>query len=234
MAADLPPISQVPVNRALLEGTIGSDARTVLEIGANDGMHTVLFLESFPQAHVHAFEPDPRAAAAFRSNVRDRRVTLHELAIGASNGRADFHLSGGVPPDADAGMKQRYRRGWDQSGSLRAPKLHLDRFPWCKFVRTASVEVRTLDTWSRKHAPGMIDFIWADVQGAEADLVRGGPETLARTRFLFTEYCNVEMYEGQPSLQAILGMLPGFEVVRRFPDDVLLRNVALASAPSRA
>ena len=71
-----------------------------------------------------------------------------------------------------------------------------------------------------------IDFIWADVQGAEGDMIRGGQRALAKTRFLYTEYCNRELYEGQLSLRQMLGLLPEFEVVRRFPNDVLLENRA--------
>lgn len=229
MTLDLPPVHPIPIDAALLRGTVGAGAKLVLEIGANRGMHTPMLLTAFPEASLHAFEPDPRATEHFRANVRDRRVKLHQMAIGAANGRAEFHVSGGQPPPDYVQAPGEYRAGWDQSGSIRKPKKHLELFPWCKFVRTMSVEVRTLDAWSRKHAPGTIDFIWADVQGAEADLVRGGTEALARTRFLYTEYSDVELYEGQPTLRALLGMLPGFEIVRRYADDVLLRNTALPS-----
>ena len=232
MARRLPTISAIPIDRSLLHATVGAGARTVLEVGAHHGMHTELFLSAFPQAHIHAFEPDPRAAERFRANVTDRRATLHEMAIGAANGRAEFHVSGGMPPGATKEIEARYRKGWDQSGSLRAPKAHLERHPWCRFVRTISVEVRTLDTWSRKHAPGPIDFIWADVQGAEGDLVRGGAETLARTRWFYCEYSNDELYEGEPTLDALLDLLPGFEVERLYASDVLLRN-ASPDAPAR-
>jgi FkbM family methyltransferase len=231
MERRLPPVSAIPIDLAALHATVGAGARTVLEVGAHHGTHTATFLEAFPQAHVHAFEPDPRAADRFRAGVADRRVTLHEMAIGAANGRAEFHVSSGMPPGATKDVESRYRKGWDQSGSLRAPKRHLERHPWCRFVRTISVEVRTLDAWSRKHAPGTVDFIWADVQGAEGDLVRGGAETLARTRWFYCEYSADELYEGEPTLAALLDMLPGFEVERLYPSDVLLRNVALTNRP---
>ncbi len=131
------------------------------------------------------------------------------------------------PPDATPDLKAEYPKGWDQSGSLRAPKTHTEKWPWCKFNRTIRVEVRTLDTWSQKHEPGTIDFIWADTQGAEADLVAGGRATLARTRFLYTEYSNDELYEGAPKLEALLDMLPGFEIVKLYDADILLRNTTL-------
>ncbi len=95
--------------------------------------------------------------------------------------------------------------------------------------RTIKVEVRTLDTWSAKHEPGPIDFIWADIQGAEGDLVAGGRETLARTKYVYTECFDDELYEGAPTRVALLDMLPGFEVVKLYESDILLRNAALTS-----
>jgi FkbM family methyltransferase len=234
MPRDIPPVSQVPISGALLQRLVGADARVILEIGASHGMHTALFLRDFPGARIHAFEPDPRAAASFRANVRDRRATLHEIAIGATNGRAEFHASTGLPPDAGDDVAREYPKGWDQSGSLRAPTGHRERWPWVRFPRTIKVEVRTLDTWSAKHEPGQIDFIWADMQGAEGDMIAGGPATLARTRFLYAEYSDTEIYAGAPNLAQLLDLLPGFEVVRLYPDDVLLRNAALVPEAAAA
>lgn len=228
MTRPLPPVSVDPVNGPLLQRLLGPDPRVILEVGANHGQHTQLFLRTFPSARIHAFEPDPRAIEAFRRQVSDRRVTLHEIAIGAANGRAQFHASNGLPPDATPDVKAAYPKGWDQSGSLRKPKTHVSKWPWCRFPRTIGVDVRTLDTWSGKHEPGPIDFIWADMQGAEGDLVAGGRETLARTRFLYTECFDDELYEGAPTRIALLDMLPDFEIVKLYESDILLRNTRIA------
>lgn len=227
MARPIPPVVNINITGDLLRSIIGENAATILEVGAHHGNHTQGFLLLFPRAHVHSFEPDPRAIAVHRSMVRDPRSTLHEIAIGASNGRATFHMSDGLPPGPAEVLKKNYPRGWDQSGSLCAPKNHLERFPWCTFKRTITVEVRTLDTWSAKHAPGPIDFIWADMQGAEGALATAGAQTLARTRYLYCEYSNQELYEGEPTLAQLLDLMPDFEVVYRLPGDVLLRNTAL-------
>ena len=69
-----------------------------------------------------------------------------------------------------------------------------------------------------------------DMQGAEGDLVAGGRETLARTRYLYTECFDDELYEGAPTRSALLDMLPDFEVVRLYESDILLRNARLTSA----
>jgi hypothetical protein len=75
-----------------------------------------------------------------------------------------------------------------------------------------------------------IDLIWADTQGAEGDLIAGGAEALAATRFFYTEYSNDEWYDGQPDLKKIADMLPNFDIVHRFSMDALLRNKAILSS----
>jgi FkbM family methyltransferase len=227
MPRDIPPVTNINITGAILQNLIGEHARTILEIGAHHGDHTAALLRTFPHAHLYAFEPDPRAIAAHRKLVKDPRLTLYEMAIGGTNGRAEFHVSDGFPPGQADALKANYPKGWDQSGSLCAPKGHVQKFPWCKFKRTISVEVRTLDAWASKHAPGTIDFIWADMQGAEGQLALGGPQALARTRFIYCEYSNEELYEGEPTLERLLELMPTFEIVHRLPNDVLLRNTAL-------
>ena len=227
MARDIPPVTNIDITGAILQKLIGENAATILEVGAHHGNHTAALLRTFPRANIHSFEPDPRAFAVHTNMVNNSRSKLYQMAIGAINGRANFHTSGGLPPGPKAALRANYPEGWDQSGSLRTPKGHIEKYPWCKFYRTISVEVCTLDTWASKHAPGGIDFIWADMQGAEGDLGTEGAKTLARTRFIYCEYSDEELYEGEPTLARLLELMPTFDVVYRLPGDVLLRNTAL-------
>ncbi len=220
-----------PVTGGTLEGDelvrlIAREDPVIFDIGCNDGTHSNWFLGLFAGARVYAFEPDPRAAKAFRSAVRSERAKLYELAIAGRDGTAEFHASDGLP---DPALARSLPEGWDQSGSIRRPgKAHFERFPWCRFERTFPVATRRLDGWCRDEGVGAIDLIWADVQGAEGDLIEGGRETLARTRYFHTEYNDQELYEGQMPLAKLLSMLPEFEVVHRYRWDVLLRNRSLA------
>ena len=228
----LPPIIEGGINPVYLREVIGSDASMIAEIGSNDGSHTLQLLTLFPNATVFAFEPDPRALQKFKTNVTDPRVRLFEMAIGATDGHAEFHVSSGVPPAASADFTSQFPQGWDQSSSLRAPKTHSVFWPWCKFESKITVPVKRLDSWARDHGVDHLDLVWADMQGAEGDLIAGGPATLAKTRYLYTEYSNHEWYEGQPTLQQLLDLLPNFAIVHLFTMDVLLRNTAIA--PARA
>lgn len=63
-----------------------------------------------------------------------------------------------------------------------------------------------------------------DVQGAELDVFRGGKNALSKTRFIYTEYSNIEIYEGQATLPELLKHLKTFKITMRYKNDVLLKN----------
>ena len=225
--ASLPPIRNERINFDYIRRLVGNGARVILEIGAHQGDHTAIFLKLFPSAMIYAFEPDPRAAKKFKASITNPRVRLFEMAIGAEDGEATFHVSSGLPANTPPAIRAQYPDGWDRSGSLHLPKTHKTKWPWCKFDKSITITVRSLDSWASQYGIGTVDFIWADMQGAEGDLVRNGQATLARTRYLFTEYSNEELYEGEPTLEKLLNMLPNFVVMKRYPDDVLLKNKSL-------
>ncbi|UGA44417.1 FkbM family methyltransferase [Bradyrhizobium quebecense] len=213
------PVSCVDVHQHILS-LLGMSNPVILDIGCNDGTDTAHFLTLCPQAQLYCFEPDPRAIARFKKKLGPNldKVKLLEIAISERNGTIDFH-----PSNADGDAKE-----WDLSGSIRRPKNHLTEYDWVRFDRPFSVETRRLDDWCSEAGLNTVDFIWMDVQGAEADVIAGGVQTLSNTRFIYTEYSDRELYEGQLSLQAILDLLPSFEVAAHYPreveGDVLLKN----------
>jgi FkbM family methyltransferase len=209
-----------------LQRLLGKEDPIILEIGCNDGAHTQWFLELFSEARICCFEPDPRARERFRNRMGgiEGKVRLFDVAISDNDGETEFYLSDGLP---DERLAKDYPAGWDQSGSIRKPKKHLEVFDWCRFDKTIRVQTRKLDTWCREEGIERVDFIWADVQGAEADLIRGGRVTLEKTRYLYTEYSNDELYEGQLDLKGLLALIPDFRVVCRYNGDVLLTNTRL-------
>src|SRR5581483_227680 len=162
------PITPGTLSAGEIRTLVGTDEPVIVEIGANRGQTTAAMLEAMPGAAIYAFEPDPRAIAKFRNAIQENpRVRLFECAIGAVNGTVTFHQSSGVE------HKVGYSQGWDQSGSIRRPNRHLRMYPWVKFEKQIEVPITTLDTWSEQHSLTAVDFIWADVQGAESDLIEG-------------------------------------------------------------
>jgi len=199
----------------------------VLEFGAHMGQDTIQMLRLLRAPRMYIFEPDPRNLQIIKARNILAYAYLTEAAVGAAEGEATFYQSSGVPPwdpNAPPGA-------WAGSSSLRKPKDHLTIEPWCKFDHSIKVKVVTLDGFCQKMGLTQVDFIWADVQGAEGDVVRGAPNTFRNTRYFYVEYANREVYEGQVSLTTLLSLLPGtWEIVHDFGGDVLLKNATLAAS----
>lgn len=214
----------------LMDGGLPRDRKiTFFEIGAHVGKHTEAFLKIFPMADLWVFEPDPRNTAELKRLGFGKRCKLFELAIGDRDGDMQMYLSSGRVQKGDP---RTTLSNWTFSSSLKKPKEHLKAAPWVKFEHFAKVKVARLDTLKQQHGFGDVDFIWADIQGAEDMMIAGGQETFARTRYLYTEYANTELYEGQIPLDEIRKRLPGgadnWDALAVFDDDVLLKNKSMA------
>lgn len=181
-------------------------AKCVLEIGANDGEHTIQLARSFPEAQIHCFECEPRAIAKFEASVHEMNVTLHKVAICEAAGERTFHQCGG--PD-----------NYDKSGSLRRPTGHLAYSPGVTFEKTIVVPTATLDSFGFKP-----DLIWCDTQGNEKFVFEAGRETLRHTRFVKAECHQWVLYDGAWTEDQMLAFFEGWTCLGGYGDDLLLRN----------
>jgi FkbM family methyltransferase len=209
-------LEQGTIKVSELKTLVGKNDPTILEIGANVGQTTEEFLQVMPTSKIFCFEPDPRAIRKFRGRISNPNVTLFECAVGDQNGFVSFNQSSGEGESKD----------WDQSGSIRKPKVHLETWPWVKFESQIQVQIVRLDDWALNKNISGVDLMWADVQGAESDLISGGASVIRKTRFLFTEYGALEWYEGQVSLDEICEALfdLGLVLYRRFVMNALFVN----------
>lgn len=207
------------MNKQVIKDLIGTEDPIFFEIGANNGSDTQEFLKLFTKGKFYCFEPDPRAFKKLRKNINDPRCDIYKCAISDSCEDLPFHLSGGWPPDWPG------TGDWDMSSSLKKPKKHVPLHPWCTFNQTVTVKTITLDSFTNGHYIDHIDFIWADVQGNEEALIKGGLATLNdKTKYFYTEYSNEELYEGEIGLDKILDLLPDFEIMADLGTDALLKN----------
>jgi len=193
----------------------------ILEIGACTGEDSLAFLREFSDIQLHCFEPDPRSVKIHRNTVKDPRCHLHQIAISDVDGEAEFYQSTGSDETGECSE-------WLQSSSLKTPKNHLEVYPWCKFKEnTVKVPTRSLDSWFAEQDIDQIDLIWADVQGAEENLIKGALKTLSHTKYFYTEYEDGEFYEGQITLEQIKTLLPKFKAIGYFYNNVLFKNTEI-------
>lgn len=165
----------------------------IVELGAHVGEDTAWMAE-IPGCTVYAVEADPRNVPPpellARGNVR-----WTSAAVSDREGESDFWPS-------ERANDRPYP--YTESSSLRRPKEHLSIWPDVTFAdqptRVRTITLDSLGVWP-------VDLVWADVQGAEDLMIRGGRETLARTSWLVIETSDREVYEGQPTTQRLLELL---------------------------
>lgn len=195
----------------------------ILEIGCYKGQDTKIFLDLFDDIQLYCFEPDQQNIKLFRQYIgNDSRCKLFEIAISHIDGEIIFYQSFG-PKDEPLGDLGYFER--KASGSIRKPTFHLKAHPWCKFNNGMKVLSLKLDTWCKQNHIDQIDLIWADVNGAEFDMITGATTTLMKTRYLYTEFTlGQELYEGGLNKLHLLRLLPNFKEVFIHENNILLKN----------
>ena len=206
------------MNKQQIKQLINKDNPTIFEIGCADGRDTQEFINTFGNLNIYCFEPEPKNIEIVKSTISYPGHHLFEGAISDVTGKLTFNRSRTDNPS-----------DLSYSGSIKKPKEHLNEWPFIKFDQTIEVASITLDDFCDKNNISIIDFIWADVQGAEESMIIGGKKTFEnKVRFLYTEYSNREYYEGQATLNKILSLLgPNWSLVHDFGSDVLLKNNTL-------
>lgn len=204
------------------------ESPVIFEFGTCDGQHTNIMCSVLKQMNkkfkYHAFEGDPRIIPNFWKNNANHamEIKLNQAAIGNTDGEVIFNLSGGVES-----RPGHFKQAFYGSSSIKKPKKTNEYWPDMTFEES-KVRCYKFDTYYNEVNPGLIDFIWSDIQGAEKELIEGGQEALSKTRYLYTEYNQGDSYEGEISLSEIIEILPGtWSIVEDYGHDVLLKNESL-------
>jgi FkbM family methyltransferase len=197
------------------------------EFGMCDAYHTNIILSMLEQKYIqydyYGFEPVKSLYDVIMSQkktCKNGNYICVNSAIGDTDGIVTFYESGGQKMENDKVVERYYG-----SSSLNAP---LDVYKYWEdmtFIEKTAQSTR-LDTFMQQsNLQGrVIDFIWADIQGAEVKLIKGGKETFKNVRYFYTEYSNGDLYVGDEGLQGILNNLPDFEILCDYKGDVLLKN----------
>jgi FkbM family methyltransferase len=206
-----------------------SDSPFVIEFGGCDGYHSNLMIDVLnsirPNFSYHIFEPVPELVEHINTRIgrfinNNPNIKVFNEAIGSKTGQVTFYQSGGTKYENGVIADSYYG-----SSSVRKPKLVLQAWKDMRFTETICKSLTFDDYVVREGINNrIIDFVWADIQGAEVDLILGGQEAFKNVRYFYTEYCESELYEGEINLNKILELMPNFEVVEDYNGDVLLKN----------
>lgn len=191
------------------------DNPTIIEIGAHIGTDTKKLVKLLKSPYTYlAIEPDIRDHKQLTQVCQGSKVQMLPAAAGVKNDVIPFYYS--------TGRRNKGAREHTDSSSTKEPIITAKRPAWIEFDRGYVICMK-LDWISTLYQLDHIDLIWMDVQGAELEVFEGGQNTLSKTDYIYTE-CQEGRYKGQPGLRGILGALPGWEVVLRNGENVLLRN----------
>ncbi len=140
------------------------DVRTVLDLGANIGLASVLFLSQWPAANVLAVEPDPGNFAMLMRNL------------------------------APYGQRVRALQGaaWARSGELELSSTFGDGREWARAVQERTgdgerVRAFSMDELLGRMPGGRIDLLKIDIEGSESALFSGDTSWLERVRHIAIE-----------------------------------------------
>lgn len=186
------------------------NAKVIIDIGANVGFFSKLCRDIFPESNIFSFEPVTMTFECLNNNFEyDKNTKVFNLAVSDFNGSAKMKFD-----EQDSAISQ--------------------------ISTSGDVEVKTitLDDFISENNIGIIDILKIDTEEHEAHVLRGAPEALSRTRYLFIEIQieNNENYTISSLLKLLSTDYYNFQLVgfRNYSDtsegrmrvmDALLKNI---------
>lgn len=148
-----------------------------LHVGASDGRHAFRMARRARRGRVHCVEPSGYALAVLgrvAALLRLANIERHRLALAAAPGRA--WLATPVKRNGRLGRAFAYLSPTPVTAAATAAAHGFAGF------RNEAVEVETLDRLCRRLGLARLDLLRIDVEGAEAEVLGGGRETIGRHR----------------------------------------------------
>lgn len=174
---------------------VGRQFSLVLDIGAARGTHTLLFRRLFPNATIHAFEPQPEGFAELCGRMQNQpNVECHQCALSDRDGMTDFYLGGDGYADA--------------SSLLPIGQAHRELWPGSGTGQRVQVQTRRLDDVVEIDKGARI-FVKMDVQGGELLVINGGLNVFSLVDTLVVEASMKTLYSGGTTFHDLYEKLHG-------------------------
>jgi len=161
----------------------------VVDVGANIGVFTVLASKIVgASGKVLAFEPAADARTVLEKNIRENKLTNVEIfpfALSDTDGTVEFAIPNNIGDSS----------GYFKDGSLKQ-----------------AAEQITLDNFVKNNKIKQVDFIKADIEGMERNLIKGAAETIKKFKPR-TAIC-IYHREDDPSVieELLKEFVPGYKI----------------------
>jgi FkbM family methyltransferase len=136
-----------------------TDAKTILDIGANVGFFSKLCRDLFPESVIYAIEPVPQIFKCLQLNFKnDSKTKCFNIGFSDFSGKARMKFY-----ENDSAIS-----AIDNDGNIE-------------------VKIETLDNFAMQNEIAKIDILKIDTETFEAHVLRGGLHTLSLVKYLFIE-----------------------------------------------
>jgi FkbM family methyltransferase len=167
--------------------------QTFIDVGANVGDFSAAARFLYPEAQIHAFEPNPAHIAALQGRFHgDARATIHACALASRDELRDLHVTGAdtlaslLSPAAD--LAAHFGPAAARASTLRVPTRRLD----------ATLSIDQLPS------PRLLKI---DVQGAELEVLRGAGAMLSGFDAVKLEISFETYYAGQAQFSEVISLM---------------------------
>ncbi len=195
---------------------------TIFEFGAYDCYLTGSFYRFSPTKpkHYFVFEADSDNFKRILQAAENlpREIVAVNKAISNYTGKTPFYKS--------SGKLNNQGNEYDVCGSIRPPKELSTLMPFIKFNKIPEIECVSLDDFCKNNCIDKIDIILADIQGAEKNMIEGGEKMIPKTKFIYLEKCNNELYDGMLFGSQLKEFMQNknFDIYMEFENDSMFIN----------
>ncbi|GAB4380164.1 MAG: hypothetical protein Kow0075_11300 [Salibacteraceae bacterium] len=163
------------VRFAQAEAETGHKYDRIIDIGAANGQTAAFFAKKFPQLMVECFEPNTEYRNELEAiSKAHHNIKPHFIALGSEAATSSFY----VTQNRVSSSLHEISPGPGMQESMAINRIE-------------NVKVATLD---QMMDPGKTLIFKMDTQGSELNILRGGVETISRTKFVVLELMNHHMY----------------------------------------
>ena len=178
----------------------GFHPRTIIDVGANVGQFSIAASRMFPDSKIWAFEPVPDSFEILSKHLgKSPQVHLQQCAIGAANESMEININ-------------THRHS---SSLLAIGEAHSVAFPFAREEGKVLVDVKTLDSIKNQFDFMPPVLLKVDVQGFEAQVIRGAVKVLQHVDMVVIETSFQPMYVGEMTFLELGNLMAheGFEFV---------------------
>jgi FkbM family methyltransferase len=174
------------------------EIRSIIDIGANEGQFITEILDIFPNSQIYSFEPlndcYEKIVLNFKNN---KKIHSFNFALGGQEGETIFQRSSASP----------------SSSVLRMSNLHKKLYPFTANLVEEKVKIKRLDDVLKDVKLEHYILLKIDVQGAEAEVIKGASEILKKVHIVIIEVSYATLYENQPLFKDIFTLLESHDFI---------------------